>query len=231
MRYIRRGNENDNPNAFLYFALIILLIVFAGPAVLPTAIPSIVPFLNEGISCSRLQNGTGRAYHQSLIGRSVTTQSGEAPISLGVRARHSGDSVVYTIVVYNRTLGTVPIVVRPDDLALGANSLQDGLGIMGGTGTPPNLPNVGLVVVNENNIRLLGPRQRCVHQVRYSVSSVPPELAIPNNLIRAFYRGNTVGQAERRMNSNQPVIFDTQGLWVGTVLSDVATISGGTTQP
>ncbi len=230
MRFIRRGNR-DNPNAFIYFALIILLIVFAGPAVLPTAIPSIIPFLNEGISCARLQTGTGRAYHQSLIARSVTTQAGQAPISLAARVRNSGDSVVYTIVVYNRTLGTVPIVVRPDDLALGANSLQDGLGIMAGAGTAPNLPNVGAVVVPEGSIRLLGPRQRCIHQVRYSVSSVPPELAIPNNLVRAFYRGNTTGQAEQRINSTQPVVFNTQGLWVGTTLSDVTTITGGASQP
>lgn len=229
MRYIRRGR--DNPNAPIYLALIILLVIFAGPTVLPTAIPTILPFWNEGISCSRLQSGTGRAYHQSLIGQSAITQGSEAPISLSTRARISGGNVVITIVVYNRTLGTVPIVVRPNDIALGANSLQDGLGIMSGTGVPSPLANVGQVVVAENTIRLLGPRQRCVHQVQYALGTIGAEYSTAGNPIRAFYRGNTTGQAERRLNSSQPVIFNTQGLWVGTALSDIAAISGGTTQP
>lgn len=229
MRYIRRGR--DNPNAPIYFALIILLVVFAGPAVLPTAIPTILPFWNEGISCSRLQAGTGRAYHQSLIGRNAITQGGDAPISLATRVRNSGGNTTVSIVVYNRTLGTVPIVIRPNEIALGANSLQDGLGIMSGTGSPTNLQNVGAVVVNENNIRLLGPRQRCVHQVQYPAGQIGAELSTPGSTVKAFYRGNTIGQAERRLNSSQPVIFDTQGLWVGTVVSDITAVTGGANQP
>ncbi len=228
MRFI---NPNENPNAIFGILLLVLLAIFAGPNTLPQLINDVAPFIDEGVPCSRLRNGEDRAFHQSLIGRSAS-QAEDPPISLSISVSPlpttQDDSFIVTIIVYNDTLGTVPILV-PDELETDQQDIPttNGLGVIAGANsvspvTPVDPAAAGAYPAEV--VRLLGPRQRCVYRTSYQGTQVPSQFGVPGNTVRAYYRNSTAGGIVISPNENRIPVYNDQGLWVGVAVSEPATI-------
>lgn len=220
-RYFRRG---DSTNAVVAVFLLVLLMVFAGPNMLPRLLANSFPFVDEGAPCDWLWSGTGRAEHQSLIGRAVTN-----PLALTVESSpvptSADGTLTIRITVINQSIGTIPIVFNPNQILVGDNGTS-GLGLIF---DPPNTLSTGAVrqdaaSVPESNIRLLGPRQRCIQKVDFPVSRLDPTVATGNAKVRAYYRNTTPGQSIPVAGSTTAPIFPDEGLWVGFVVSDPYTI-------
>jgi hypothetical protein len=225
------GGGNDNPNAIVGILLLIMLAIFAGPTTLPRLLSDLVPFADEGVPCSRLRIGEDRAFQQSLIGRSVS-QGEDSPFVLSVRTSaipaDPTQSFTITIVVYNRSLGTVPMFFTPNQITTTPGSTNNGFGVVVGTNPVSPVQPVDPATVGpypEESIRLLGPRQRCVHRVEYVFSEIPSssQFAVPGTEIRAYYRNNTAGGIVVGADEGAPIYTD-QGLWVGVTLSEPSTL-------
>jgi hypothetical protein len=219
MRFI--GNRN-NPNALAGIFLLLLLAIFAGPNLLPDLLARSVPFIDEGVPCDRLRDGSLRDRNQSLIGREVSSRE-DPPYSLNLRVQRNSDSTVtFTVVVRNETLGTVPILVTNDQLIVNTTTdTTNGLGVIVGqqVAVPPPLENVGTYPAER--IRLLAPRQRCVQRVTVSLDALtsPSVFTADNVTALAFYRNNIRGVL------GGP--YPDQGLWTGTVVSEPVQVSAG----
>lgn len=218
----RRG---DNPNAVAGVFLLILLLAITGPNVLPRLTASL-PLVDEGVPCRWLREGENRAMHQSLIGRSASLLA-ESPISLTVETSpltsDPNGRLVVTITVVNDTIGTIPFVLFSDTVAI--NSNDPGLGIAFNTTTP--IPSIGATTnsYTPSQIRLLGPRQRCVHRVSFAASELQGIIGgFGGDTVTAYYRNGSRGTAAA---TAQGQIYADQGLWVGTVQSAPYTISIG----
>lgn len=207
MRYL---NRSENPNTLVGLFLLILLAVFIGPNMLPRFVSSVAPSLDESVPCAWLRQGIDRAYHQSLIGRAANN-----PLSLSVRAGavpNTADGVLtINIVVANNSLGTIPIVYNPSQVIVGDNGTS-GLGIIF---TPPANISIGTgrqdaASYPEQNIRILGPRQRCVHRIEIPVSQLDQIILSGGSQVRAYYRINGAGQAVP--NPVATAIYVDQGL-------------------
>lgn len=210
----------DNRQAITGLFLLVLLAVFAGPNTLPRLLSSIVPLIDEGIPCSWLKNGQDRAQHQSLIGRAATN-----PIEIRVKSSTlpttADGRLVITITIINVSIGTVPIVFNPAQVIVGDNG-SSGVGLIF---NPPSTLSTGAVRQNvasfaETDIRVLGPRQRCVHKVEFPASQISGTLATGSTTVVAYYRSTSRGQAVQSQTNTSPVIFVDQGLWTGYVESD-----------
>lgn len=206
---MRFFNRTDNPNLLVGIFLLIVLAVIIGPNTLPRLLSS--ANIDESIPCAWLRRGTDRAYHQSLIGRAAAN-----PLRLQVRSSPvpttPDGSLVITIVVINESLGTIPIVYNPDQVIVGDNGTS-GLGVIF---NPPNNLSTGAARSDpasfpEENIRLLGPRQRCVHRMTFPASQLDVSLATGSSQVRAFYRINSAGNVQQTNPSATPIYPD-QGL-------------------
>jgi hypothetical protein len=208
---MRFFNRSDNPNLLVGIFLLMLLAVFIGPNILPRIISSIAPGIDESIPCAWLRRGTDRAYHQSLIGRAAVN-----PLRVQVRSgsvpNTPDGTLSIAIVVVNESLGTVPIVYDPNQVIVGDNNTS-GLGLIF---NPPNGLNTGGSRFDqqsfpEENIRLLGPRQRCIHRAEFPASQLDVSLQTGTSQVRAFYRINTAGGVQQTQPNATPIYPD-QGL-------------------
>ncbi|MDX2077870.1 MAG: hypothetical protein SFZ02_15690 [bacterium] len=224
-------NRRDNPNVLVAVVLLFLLVIFAGPSNLPRLLSSVLPFADEGVACERLRDGTNRAYHQSLLGR-VVNQLDETPISLTIRTsalNEQSTTISVTVVITNRTVAPVPLLITPGQFILAPEQPVSGLGITLNTTSPVPFTGENATSYQESRIRLLGPRQRCVHRVTYELANRPPALLglTPESSIKAFYRNTFVGTVAIPNNPAQyvaPPAYNDQGLWVGIIESDVQKI-------
>jgi hypothetical protein len=210
MRFITRRTD-DNPNVLVGIFLLILLSVFMGPNVLPRLISSISPIIDEAIPCDWLRRGFDRANHQSLVGRAANNalelEVRTDPVPADPNATFSLD-----IVVINRSLGTIPILYNPNQVDIGNNG-SSGLGIIfdpgnymarsTGRGDAQSYP--------EQDIRILGPRQRCIHTISIPVSQLDPNIRGGAASARAYYRINTAGAIVQAAAGPTPIYTD-QGL-------------------
>ncbi len=208
MRLLRNaGNQNNVVGIFL----LILLAVIAGPSTLPR----IFPPAENGIPCDRLPRGTERANHQSLIGRAASD-----PISLAVKSDPlpaNNEPLYITVTVINNSIGSVPILYNPNQILVGDNG-SSGLGII----FEPTINltngairnNQGTASFPEEDIRILGPRQRCFHVLEFTVDPISqPTLYQGTVTVKAYYRINTPGQVVQT-TPGIPLIFVDQGLRV-----------------
>jgi hypothetical protein len=211
MRFFRRGGNSQNALAGIF--LLLLLAVFAGPNTLPRLLSRSIPFVDEGVPCDWLPTASGQSQHQSLIGRAA-----EDPISLSVSSSPipsaEGGTLDISITVINASLGAVPILFNPDQVLVGDNSTS-GLGIIF---DPPNNLSTGFtrqdaVSYPESDIRLLGPRQRCVHKLQFAANQLDASLGTGNATVKAYYRINSAGQIIETGAGVNPVYTD-QGLKV-----------------
>ncbi len=201
--------RRDNPNAFFGIILLIMLLVFVGPTFLPELLSESISFVDAGAPCQQLRSANNRAQHQSLIGRLV-----EDPLELTVQADPVQNGIlVIRVNIQNNSLGTVPIIYNENDVIINDDG-SNGLGI---TLNPPatggqitrQFPSTG--TIPETNIKLLGPRQRCVHRFEINAGILSPNISNGNGTVTAFYRINTEGTVQQ-VNPAATPIFPDQGL-------------------
>lgn len=205
---------------FIVTVIILFVITMAlSPGRLFTLLSDYVPLVYDGVPCANLRPGDDRAFHQSLLGR-----GDPSPIALEVRTSAvpvtaDGQLIVY-ITVINDSIGTVPIIYDPNQVIIGDNGTS-GLGIIF---TPQNqLFTTNRVESQQSDaqLRLLTPRQRCVHEVRIPAGNVMVDPTLMNGgaQVRAFYRNNSVGFTVPQTGTFATPIFRDQGLWTGYVES------------
>lgn len=210
--------DGDSSNTVIGIIILIMLLVFVGPDVLPQLLAETFP-IDEGVKCNFLRTGIDRGEQQSLIGRSA-----EDPLSLQVEVeplRQDGQSTwVVRIIVVNNTIGTVPIVYNEDQVLVGDELTSNGIGLIfdpplimnldtDRNGIPNSRPQVNLAAlsVDEDDIRLLGPRQRCVHRVIFQPGQVN-QMQAGITTVRAYYRVTGPGVFSEGAITN----FSDQGL-------------------
>jgi hypothetical protein len=214
-------------NRIVGVILLVVLAFIAGPNTLPRVLSSLLPAVfYEGVPCAWLRVANDRANHQSLLGRAAPN-----PISLRVQVDPlpTDPSAMWDvrIIVTNESLGTVPFVYSPNQVIVGDNG-SSGLGLLF---TPPN----GLVtggqranttVIPDSAIRLLGPRQRCVHTAEFPAGNVLMDANLRSGAtqVRAYYRNNSRGQVVQQPGIVATPIFNDQGLWTGYVESPPVSI-------
>lgn len=211
MNWIRR--QGDNSNTVIGIILLILLLVFVGPNTLPTLLSRSIPFVDEGIPCSALRTAQDRAAHQSLIGRLA-----QDPLSLRVDPDTIPTSTtpreyIIRLIVTNNTIGTVPIVFNPNQVIVGDDGAS-GFGIV--FNQPVSLRNtnarqVGLTSFPEADIRLLGPRQTCVHRLVFGGEQIDAVLRSGSVQVQAYYRITTPGAILGGIAGSR-FIYNDQGL-------------------
>mgnify|MGYP005836714263 CR=1 FL=1 len=193
MQYFRRGEENSNTVVGIIF--LVTLIVFISPNIFPTLLARTFEFIDEGVPCTNLRRAENRSQHQSLIGRAsvnplvLRVQPGRLPNTID-------GSLIIRIIVENATIGTVPIVFDERQIIVGDDPASSGFGLIF---TPPNaMQTSGVRTTQGGNIpetlvRLLGPRQRCVHRLVIPYQSIDQVLYQGNTAVQAYYRINTPG--------------------------------------
>lgn len=210
-----------NPNGIAAVFLLVLLAIFAGPDVLPRLIAS-VPFIDEGVACDDLRLADDRDQHQSLLGRAASSRF-EPPISLTIEStaitQGGQGQIVVTIGISNETLGTIPILITEDSVLVNEGNGQAGLGVA--FNNPGNVANA-TAGNPASELRLLGPRQRCVHRVSFQVSQLPGAFQTGTGTIIAYYRNNSPGTTTQ--SGPRAPVFNDLGLWTGVVVSNPFTV-------
>lgn len=204
--FLRR--DGDTSNTVFGVILLVMLLVFVGPDVLPRLVSRTFAFVDEGAPCTRLRTASDRGLHQSWIGRSARD-----PIDMGIQVEPlptdpTGTWIVRIIIV-NNTVGTVPIVFDENQV-LPVDDNTSGVGLIF---NPPANINLGTIrpagasTFSNDNIRLLGPRQRCVHRVEIpanQLGGIQPGVTT----VRSYYRITTPGAVFTTATN----IFPDQGL-------------------
>jgi len=213
------------PINFLVIAAIgFAALIIVSPGRVTSLIANAVPAVYEGAACANLRAGDDRAFHQSVVGRAVAS-----PIELQVRtsplpAAADGFLSIY-ITVINNSLGTVPFVFDPNQVIIGDNG-SSGIGLIFNTNSLNTGGRQDPSSFADSQLRLLVPRQRCVHEVRIPAGNVlvDPALTSGQGQVRAFYRNNSRGVTAVQAGTIATPIFRDQGLWVGFVESPNVTI-------
>lgn len=209
--YIRR--VRDSSNAVVGIIMLVLLLVFVGPSVLPNLLSRTFAFVYEGTPCAWLRMANNRAAHQSLIGRAARD-----PLSIRVQASPVPSTIDgtlrITITISNNSIGTIPIIYDPNEVIIGDDG-SSGVGIVFdralNMSTGGFRQTAGLGTFPETKIRLLNPRQRCVHTIDIPYSRMDVSLLSAQTTVRAYYRITSPGAAQN-VNPSEPFIFPDQGL-------------------
>ena len=218
--------DRNNPNAFIGLILLVVLAVFILPDRLPRFIADLSPYLFAGIPCGRLPAANDLAAHQSIIGRSVAD-----PLLLEIAAAEIDEEnkLALRLSVTNRSLGAVPIVYQEDHITVApADDSSDGFGII----VEPE-PADGAYRRSEPNpetyaetdIRLLGPRQSCVHATEITAGAA---MVRDGGFAQAWYRMSVAG-AQQPQSEGMREIYSDQGLDIlteGVVFSNELEIEG-----
>ncbi|PJF41018.1 MAG: hypothetical protein D6737_09285 [Chloroflexi bacterium] len=226
---MRTFNRVGNVNLFVGIFLLILLAVFAGPNTFPRFLSRTLPGIDEGVPCTRLRTASDLANHQSLIGRNA-----QQPIEVDVRTSavplDPNGILEISIVIINKSLGTVGFIYNPNEVLVGDDETTSGIGIIV---EPPSSLNTGVTTraplgagVPENLIRLLGPRQRCVHKIQFPSTQFDNVIRSGTAQVRAYYRNNVTGGIvlQPANDATGTPIYPDQGLWAGVVQSAPVTI-------
>ncbi|MCS6834992.1 MAG: hypothetical protein NZ750_03120 [Anaerolineae bacterium] len=206
--------SGDSSNTVIGIILLIVMLVFVGPNVIPGLLSRTFNFIDEGIPCTRLRTAEDRAAHQSLIGRLA-----QNPISLRVIPDTippfgSGSGMTFRIVISNETIGTVPIVFNEAQVIVNDDPNSSGFGLIFEPALPITTGGVrqpGLATFPEANIRLLGPRQRCVHRVDFRADQVDAAFRSVPVRVRAYYRVTGPGIIQSGVPGSR-LIYGDQGL-------------------
>lgn len=227
-RVVRRARQNNTLSIFL----ILIFTWLIGSNLFPTYVARFVPGFYAAQNCAWVRTSQDRANHQSLVGRGT-----QNPISLEVattpiNSTDASGSLFVRITVINNTLGTVPFIYDPNNVIVNDNG-SSGLGV---SFIPANALTAGLgrvdpTIFPDNQIKLLGPRQRCIHTLEFPNGNVLSQTNIGTGTaqVRAFYRSTSAGAITPPV---QPLygglvptpIFPDAGLWVGIVESPAVII-------
>ncbi len=211
--------DPDSPNTFIGVILLVMLAVFVLPDRLPRFIADLSPQLFAGIPCGRLPAAKDLAAHQSALGRSAVD-----PLLLEVAASKIGtdDGLTIRLSVTNISLGTVGIIYQEDNIVVaGTDDSSDGFGLIinpaPASGTQDREdPNPASYA--EADIRLLGPRQNCVHATEVTASA---GMIAAGGTARAYYRMSVAGE-QQAPSEGARQIYPDQGL---DILSESVTFS------
>ncbi len=216
MSILSRGNSQ---NTLVGLFLLLMLAVFAAPNLLPRLIAQVVPIFDEALPCEWLRQSDDRGSHQSWIGNAASAL--EAPFSIGVTSSTfpttSGETLLVRVIVINNTIGTVPIVVPAQIPDLNAG--QPGVGAaFNYTGAIPPANPQGAIPADQ--LRLLGPRQRCIQRIEYRFEDLAALGINPTSTVKGYYRNASGGQITGAANP-----FTSPGIWTGVVESEPLTFS------
>jgi hypothetical protein len=160
-----------------------------------------------------------------LIGRNVSN-----PIALQVQASALPSTpegrLVITVIIINRSIGTVPLIFNENQIRIG-NDGTSGMGIEFDVASQLNSGPIrqDTPTVPTNNIRVLGPRQRCVIKIEFTGAQLAqsPALLSGSANVRAFYNVNSAGIATAVNNSGSApsLIYADQGFKPGRITSDL----------
>jgi hypothetical protein len=204
--------------------LLVMLLVFIGPNILPSLAARTFDFIDEGVPCTRLRQAENRNMHQSYIGRNAVNPISVRVIPSALPAQGQGGDFIVRLVIENTTIGSIPIVFDERQVIVGDDPASSGFGIIF---TPPNGMTTGGFRqtaggnIPESSIRILGPRQRCVHRIVFPSGGIDPTLYSGNTLVQGYYRILTPGATAGGIFPDQGLAMVTGGL----VVSDSATIS------
>lgn len=220
---IKTLKERLNLNTILGIMLILALFSLAGDNLMGSIL-SQVPgqVISEAAPCRWLPSPENLANHQSLIGRATLTRRN--PIELTVRASglptpNSTGKLTVRIIVTNNSLGTIPFIYNPDEVIVGDNNTS-GLGII--FNPPSNIFTPGIntrvdsATYPRDDVRILGPQQRCAHTLEFEATQLDTTLYSGNTQVIAYYRGNTSGVVPA---ANPTPIYPDQGLPSGTYIT------------
>ena len=202
-------DDVNNPNPFIGIILLIVLVVFVLPDRLPQFVSDLSPYFFAGTPCARLPAARELAAHQSVIGRLV-----QDPLRLDVAPATLGDdgSFLVRLTVTNASMGTVPIVFQEDNFVVAeTQASSDGFGFVVSPAPAEGLngrEDSNLSGFAESDIRLLGPRQRCVHSVEWVAS---PQMIDGGGTVRAYYQMSIAGDQQPQSDSTRNIYPD-QGL-------------------
>ncbi len=217
--------EGSNQNIIVGLILLVVLAFLAGPGTISRFLAPISPYF-EGVPCDRLRRADDRANHQSLLGRAAEDAL-ELRVSASGLPSDGAGSLIIAITVINNSVGAVPIVYNYNEVIVGDNGTS-GLGIIFSSNVSVNGVGLGVrsgqpATIPETDIRVLGPRQRCIHTIDIAGGSVlnNPGFIGGQTTVVAFYRGTTSGAIPA---ANPTPIFPDQGLPIGTVVSGAVVI-------
>jgi len=215
-------------NVIVLAILALVMSTILSPALAPNLIADIVPGFYEGVPCAWLRSGNDRADHQSLLGRSADQTALSVEIDAGPLPTDASGFLTLRITLINNTLGTLAIVYNPDQVITGDNGTS-GIGLLfnPAINVPLGSGRVPQTTFPESDIRLLNPRQRCVHTVEIPAGNVliNPSFQAGQGRVSAFYRNNTPGQLVPRPGPTP--IYPDQGLWTGFAVSNTEVIAVG----
>ncbi len=219
--------DRNNPNAFIGIILLVVLVVFVLPDRLPSAIGGLSPGLFGSLPCARLPAAKDLAAHQSILERQA-----QEPLRLQLTASDINDEggLVMRLSVANTSLGTAPIVFQTDNFVVAeADDESDGFGIIIQLAPAAGLsartdPNPSTYA--EGDIRLLGPRQTCVHSLELVASAA---MIRDGGSASAWYRMRAAGEQQPQSEGVREIFAD-QGLDIlsdGVVFSEEIEIAPG----
>lgn len=227
---ISRFLRTSSRNVFVGIAMLILLGVVTAPNITPRLLGQLIPGFYEGVPCTWLRTGDDRAAHQSLLGRNL---QGSQPLSLDVVTttlpRDPAGVLTIRIILTNNSMATLALNYNAETVMVGDNGTS-GLGII-------FTPNINVPIgqtrqdsptVPEGNIRLLGPRQKCVHTILIPAGNllIDPTFAQGTAQVRAYYRNNSAGAVSAAQTTGA-ALYPDQGLWIGAVESAPVSIPVG----
>lgn len=226
---IENLRERFNTNTLIGVLLLLALFSLAGDevvALIANQVPGRV--VSEAFPCSWLPEPQDLDNHQSLIARRAIANG--VSLDLLVRAGsvplNPEGTLNIRIVVINSTLGTVPFVYNPAAVIVGDNNTS-GLGII--FDPPSNIvspdinPNLRTdpATYPESSIRVLGPQQRCVHTLTFTLNQLDTNIQSGNSTVQAYYRGVSAGVVP---GANPTPIYPDQGLPTGLTVSNPVAI-------
>ncbi|MGQ9907636.1 MAG: hypothetical protein ACUVS2_02255 [Candidatus Flexifilum sp.] len=215
-------------NVFIITFLLGLLSVILSPAIAPNFIASAIPGFYEGAPCSWLRTGGNRAAHQSILGRTRDPNALSVEVDADPLPANPSGMLVVRVTLINNTLGTLAIVYNPQQIITGDNGTS-GIGLIFNPAL--NIPlgpgRAPVQTFPESDIRLLGPRQRCVHTQEIPAGNVliNPVFQAGQGQVSAYYRNNTPGLVVPQPGPTP--IYPDQGLWTGFVSSSPEMIPVG----
>lgn len=216
----RQIRDRFGLNSIIGALLLVMLVSLAGDEIY-RSIVSQIPGVDEAAPCAWLPSPDDLANRQSLIGRAAVERV--PPLELRVRSSAipttADELLVIRILVINNTLGTVPFVYNPNEVIVGDNNTS-GLGII--FDPPSNIFTTGVNTRSDaatypaDELRVIGPQQRCVHRMEFSFDQLDGTIRSGNATVTAYYRGNNVGTIPA---ANPTPIYPDQGLYTGLILS------------
>ncbi|MCY3779823.1 MAG: hypothetical protein OXG78_05900 [Chloroflexi bacterium] len=201
--------DRDNPNTSIGIILLVILAVFILPERLPEFLRNFSPGLLGGVACEGLPAASDLAAHQSILGRSAVD-----PLRLEVAASGIGEDggLSIRLSLTNQSLGSVPILYQGENVVVaGEEDSSNGLGVI--IDPPPAEGGVERAKPDatgyaESDIRFLGPRQTCLHELEVRASTA---MISDGGTLRAWYRMTIAGEHQPQSEGTR-LIYPDQGL-------------------